>query len=113
MGLIIREGKILKQLTECFESDWSPTSAASNDAKETETPEASKSDVQRAAKVLAKELQPLTASVKKAVKKVVSEAGEDIMGDKRVKTAVKKMVKKAIKQAVKEVTDNAEAKEAE
>ena len=113
VGLIIRDGKILKQLMECFESDWTPTDSASDDAKETQAPEASKSDVQRAAKVLAKELQPLTASVKKAVKKVVSEAGEDIMGDKRVKSAVKKMVKKAIKQAVKEVADDAEAKEAE
>ncbi len=113
VGLIVRDGKILKQLTECFESDWTPTDAVSDDAKETQAPEASKSDVQRAAKVLAKELQPLAASVKKAVKKVVSEAGEDIMGDKRVKSAVKKMVKKAIKQAVKEVADDAEAKEEE
>ena len=62
--------------------------------------------------MLAKELHPLTATVKRAVKKVVAEAGDDIMGDKRVKSAVKKMVKKAIKQAVKEVADDAEAKEA-
>ena len=112
-GLIIRDGKILKQLMECFEADWAPGTTPFDDAKETATPEASKSEVQRAAKVLAKELQPLTATVKKAVKKVVSEAGEDIMGDKRVKSAVKKMVKKAIKQAVREVADDAEAKESE
>ena len=113
VGLIVRDGKIVKRLMECFESDWTPGSAPSNDVKESDVPEASKKDVQRAAKVLAKELQPLTASVKKAVKKVVSEAGEDVMGDKRVRSAVKKMVKKAIKQAVREVADDAEAKEAE
>jgi cardiolipin synthase len=111
VGMIIRDGKILKQLMDCFESDWAPTGAASDGAKE--APEASKNEAQRAAKVLAKELQPLAATVKKAVKKMVSEAGEDIMGDKRVKSAVKKMVKKAIKQAVREVADDAEAKEAE
>lgn len=113
LGLIIRDGKILKQLMECFESDWAPGSAPSDDAEETDAPEASKSEVQRAAKALAKELQPLTATVKKAVKRVVSEAGEDVMGDKRVRSAVKKMVKKAIKQAVREVADDAEAKEVE
>jgi phosphatidylserine/phosphatidylglycerophosphate/cardiolipin synthase-like enzyme len=113
VGLIVRDDKILKQLMECFESDWTPGSAPSNDAKETDAPEASKGEVQRAAKALAKELQPLTATVKKAVKRVVAEAGEDVMGDKRVKSAVKKMVKKAVKQAVREVADDTEAKEAE
>jgi cardiolipin synthase len=113
VGLIVRDGKIVKQMIECFETDWTPGSGPSNDVKETNAPAASKSEVQRAAKVLAKELQPLTATVKKAVEKVVSETGEDIMGDKRVKSAVKKLVKKAIKQAVKEVADDAEAKEAE
>lgn len=113
VGLIVRDAKVVKQLVECFESDWDSTPTGSDSAKETGTPQASKSEVQRAAKTLARELQPLTATVKKAVKRVVSEAGEDVMGDKRVKSAVKKLVKKAIKQAVREVADSAEAKEAE
>jgi phosphatidylserine/phosphatidylglycerophosphate/cardiolipin synthase-like enzyme len=111
VGLIIRESKILKQLMECFESDWESTDAASDAAlKKDQAPEAPKKEVQRAAKVLAKELHPLTATVKKAVKKAVAEAGEDIMGTKHVKSTVKKMVKKAIKQAVKEVSDAAAEK---
>ena len=105
VGLIIREKKIVKQLTECFESDWSSTDAATDSAMKKDQPEVPKKHVVRATKVLAKELHPLEATVKKAVKKVVAEAGEDVLGDKRVKTTVKKMVKKAIKQAVKEVAD--------
>jgi phosphatidylserine/phosphatidylglycerophosphate/cardiolipin synthase-like enzyme len=112
LGLIIRDSKILKQLLECFESDWKSTDAeADKSAKKDEMPEAQKKDVQRATKVLAKELHPLTATVRKAVKKAVAEAGEDIMGDKRVKTTVKKMVKKAIKQAVKEAADDSDKKD--
>jgi cardiolipin synthase A/B len=112
LGLIIRDSKILKQLLECFESDWESTDAeADTSAKKDEMPEAPKKDVQRATKVLTKELHPLTATVRKAVKKAVAEAGEDIMGDKRVKSTVKKMVKKAIKQAVKEASDNADTKD--
>ncbi len=116
LGLIIRDGKILKQLMECFQEDWDSTDAANDKAlKKDEASEAPKKHVRRATKVLARELHPLTATVKKAVKKVVAETGGDVLADKRVKTAVKKLVKKAIKQAVKEVTadgDEAESKPA-
>ena len=112
LGLIIKEAKIVKQLAECFESDWDSTDAvADSAAKKEQPPDAPHKDVQRAAKTLAKELHPLTATVRKAVKKVVAEAGEDILGDKRVKNTMKKMVKKAIKQAVREVADAADAKD--
>jgi len=105
VGLIIREKKIVKQLIECFESDWSSTDQITDGATKKDEPEVPKKHVVQATKVLAKELHPLEATVKKAVKRVVAEAGEDILGDKRVKTTVKKMVKKAIKQAVKEVAN--------
>jgi cardiolipin synthase len=105
VGLIIREKKIAKQLTDCFESDWSSTDAATDSAMKKDQPQVPEKHVVQAAKVLAKELHPLAATVKKAVKKVVAEAGEDVLGDKRIKTTVKKMVKKVIKQAVKEVAD--------
>lgn len=113
LGLIIREAKVLKQLTECFESDWKSTdgSTSKKDEDKNDVDDAPVKQVRRANKVLAKELHPLAATVRKAVKKVVAEAGHDIMGDKRVKGTVKKMVKKAIKQAVKEAADAAGAKE--
>ena len=105
VGLIFRESKIVKQLIDCFESDWSSTDGSTDSATKQDEPEVPKKHIVRAAKVLAKELHPLAATVKKAVKKVVAEAGEGILADKRVKTTVKKMVKKAIKQAVKEVAN--------
>ena len=105
VGLIIREKKIVKQLTDCFQSDWSSTDEATDSTMKKDDPEVPKKHVIRATKVLAKELHPLEATVKKAVKKVVAEAGEDILADKTVKTTVKKVVKKAIKQAVKEVAN--------
>lgn len=105
LGLIIRESKIVKQLIECFESDWSSTDGATDSAMKKDESDVPKKHIVRANKVLAKELHPLAATVKKAVKKVVAEAGEDVLGDKRVKSTVKKIVKKAIKQAVKEVAN--------
>jgi phosphatidylserine/phosphatidylglycerophosphate/cardiolipin synthase-like enzyme len=105
VGLIIREKKIVKQLIQCFESDWRFTDASTDSAMKKDEPEAPKQHIVRATKVLAKELHPLEATVKKAVRRVVAEAGEDVLGDKRVKTTVKKMIKKAIKQAVKEVAN--------
>jgi len=105
VGLIIREKKIVKQLTDCFESDWSSTDEATNSTMKKDKPEVPEKHVVQATKVLAKELHPLEATVKKAVKKAVAAAGEDILRNKRVKTTVKKVVKKAIKQAVKEVAN--------
>src|SRR6202023_2482809 len=100
-----RENKIVKRFTKLFEADWSSTDGATDSAMKKDEPEVPKKHVVRATKVLAKELHPLEATVKKAVKKVVAEAGQDVLADKRVKTTVKKMVKKAIKQAVKEVVN--------
>lgn len=111
LGLIIRDAKILKQLIECFESDWDSTDSVQNGAKKTGASEPAKRDVARVNKVLAKEFFPLAASVRKAVKRVAAEGGEEVLADKRVRSTVKKMVKKAIKQAVREVADAADEKE--
>ena len=81
VGLIIREKNIAKQLTDCFESDWSSTDRATDSAMKKDQPQVPEKHVVQAAKVLAKALHPMVATVKKAVKK---------------------MVKKIIKQAVKE-----------
>jgi phosphatidylserine/phosphatidylglycerophosphate/cardiolipin synthase-like enzyme len=106
LGLIINEAKIVKQLTDCFEADWNSTDGPRDEAEKKEAEEPLKKDVQRAAKALAKELHPITATVKKAVKKVMADAGEETMGNKEVKSTVKKMVKKAIKEAVKEAAES-------
>ena len=103
VGLIIRDKKIVKQLIQCFESDWNSSDATTDSAMKKDEPEVPKQHIVRATKVLAKELHPLEATVKKAVRRVVAEAGHEVLEDKRVKTTVKKLVKTAIKQAVKEV----------
>jgi cardiolipin synthase A/B len=106
LGLIINEAKIVKQLMDCFEADWNSTDGPRDEAEKKEAEEPLKKDVQRAAKALAKDLHPITATVKKAVKKVMADAGEETMGNKEVKSTVKKMVKKAIKEAVKEAAES-------
>jgi cardiolipin synthase len=108
LGLIVNDAKVVKQLVDCFESDWTSTDGARDMAEKKETEEPLKKDVQRAAKALAKELHPLTATVKKAVKKVMADAGEATIENKEVKSTVKKMVKKAIKEAVKEAAESEE-----
>src|SRR6202040_4331524 len=64
VGLIIREKKIVKQLTECFESDWSSTDAATDSGMKKDQPEVPKKQVVQATKVLAKELHPLEPTAK-------------------------------------------------
>lgn len=103
LGLIVHEGKIVKALNDVFESDWKSTSDAKEPQETAESrPVVEKKEAEQVAQVLAKELHPVAATVKKAVKKVVAKAGEDILVDDRVKDTVKKVVKKAIKQAIKE-----------
>jgi hypothetical protein len=45
VGLIIRESKIVKELTKCFESDWSSTDRATDNAMKKDEPEIPKKHV--------------------------------------------------------------------
>ncbi len=116
VGLIVRDAGTVKTLLDTFESDWKKTSAgAAKDApppKEAgdELPaEASPKEVAKAVKVFAKELEPLTVKVKKAVHKAVVQAGEDVLHDKSVKDTMKKVAKQAIKEAVKTAVKEAKS----
>ena len=116
MGLIVRDAKVVKKLIDTFESDWTTTSAeegagvAERDgqlprlqpAVRPTTVAVSDKDAQKAVQVFTKELDPLAATVKKAVRKAVAKAGDDVLHDKDVKDTMKKVVKKAVKEAVKE-----------
>ena len=115
VGLIVKDTGVVKQLIECFESDWKSTdTAVEPSSKEKDRPDEAKGPrveekhVEKVKKVLAKELEPLHATVRKAVKKVVAEAGEEVLEDKRVKSTVKKLVKKAVKRAVREAAADAD-----
>jgi phosphatidylserine/phosphatidylglycerophosphate/cardiolipin synthase-like enzyme len=129
LGLIIHDAKAVKKLVDTFESDWVPTrrkkekaipkekkshqQAADDDQEKVEKAE-NKQQVQTekqaevAVKALKHELNPLAASVKKAVRKAVAKAGDDVLKDKDVKDTMKKVVKKAVKDAVKEATQESD-----
>lgn len=115
LGLIVRDAKIVKKLAETFESDWNykVTAKKPSQAKtERQDPqeaseEATERQAAKAVKILAKELDPLTSSVKKAVRKVVSKAGQEVLHDNDMKDTVKKVVRRAVKRAVKEAVQEA------
>ena len=115
LGLVVQDPKVVKQLIDTFESDWSSTSAqrvpmpSEAVAAAVEEPTtASSRETAKAVAVFTKELQPLAATVKKAVRRAVVKAGEDVLHDLDVKDTMKKVVKQAIKEAVKDAVHEAE-----
>jgi cardiolipin synthase len=115
LGLVIQDPKAVKALIDTFESDWTSTStqrvpippdAATEPLEEPTT--ASPMATAKAVAIFTKELQPLAATVKKAVRQAVVRAGEDVLHDKDVKDTMKKVVKQAIKEAVKDAVHDAQ-----
>jgi len=115
LGLVIQDPKAVKALIDTFESDWTSTStqrvpippdAATEPLEEPTT--ASPKATAKAVAIFTKELQPLAATVKKAVRQAVVRAGEDVLHDKDVKDTMKKVVKQAIKEAVKDAVHDAQ-----
>jgi cardiolipin synthase len=103
LGLIVRDSKIIKRLIDTFESDWAANEATKERKVENqETPVAPNKDTEKATKILAQEMRPISVTLKKAVKKAVADAGEEAFEQTMVKKTVKKMVKKAVKEAVRE-----------
>ena len=115
LGLIVQDPKAVKQLVDTFESDWTSTSAQrvplppdAAGAPVEEPTTASPRETAKAVAIFTKELQPLAATVKKAVRQAVVKAGEDVLHDKDVKDTMKKVVKQAIKEAVKDAVHEAQ-----
>lgn len=115
LGLIIQDAKAVKKLVDTFETDWAstceknaPAPPKEPDAPKDEPAAVSEKEAEKAVQVLTKELDPLAASVKKAVRKAVAKAGDDVLHDKGVKDTMKKVVKKAVKEAVKEAVQDAQ-----
>jgi hypothetical protein len=103
LGLIVRDSKIVKGLIDTFESDWAANEATKERKVENEeTPVTPNKDTEKATKILAQEMRPISVTLKKAVKKAGADAGEEAFDQTIVKKTVKKMVKKAVKDAVKE-----------
>lgn len=116
LGLIIQDAAALKKLVDTFEIDWATPSTKDEpalpkeiiDVSQNGLPPLSDERAERVVEVLTKELDPLAATVKKAVRKAVAQAGDDVLHDKEVKDTVKRVVKKAMKEAVKEAVQDAQ-----
>jgi cardiolipin synthase A/B len=98
LGLIVKERGVIGKLVETFEKDW-----GANERQEAKT----KSPIRQKEtpidkEKLAKKLDPLNESIKRAVKKVVKENGHKVIADDENKETLKQAVKKTVKQAFKE-----------
>jgi len=108
LGLIIKDTKAVKALIATFESDWVAPKVKSAPAEQKASANAPAAASGKEAAMSPKELDPLAASVKKAVKKAVAASGEDMLADNDVKHEMKKVVKQAVKEAVKEAVQDAQ-----
>jgi phosphatidylserine/phosphatidylglycerophosphate/cardiolipin synthase-like enzyme len=120
VGLVIRDPKAVKMLGDTFEADWlgAAASHATVPTQAVELPavgpaDVSSRDIAEAVKVFTKELQPLAATVKKAVREAVVKAGDDVLHDKDVKGTMRQVVKQAVKAAVKEAVRDVQGAEPE
>lgn len=102
VGLIFRDGRVIRRLIETFELDWD----GEKDSAPLKVTSETSQNMEKAVQIFMKELPPLTTRMKKAVKKVVAVAGQEAFADKKVKQAVKKVVKKAVKEAIREAAES-------
>ena len=98
LGLIVKERGVISRLLETFEKDWEVNEAQDEKAK------SSGHEIQKPldSRKLAKKLDPLNESIKRAVKRVVRENGHKLIADDETKETLKQAVKKTVKQAFKE-----------
>lgn len=115
VGLIIDDAKSVAKLVDIFETDWA--SACEKNAlaapKDPETRKehsvtVSAKEEEKTQQALAKEMDPLAATVKRAVRIAVAKAGDDMLHDNGVKDTMKRVVKQAVKEAVKEAVRDAQ-----
>ena len=106
LGLIVKERGVIGKLVETFEKDWGANEAQAEKAKPSVREKQKPLDTRK----LAKDLDPLNESIKRAVKKVVKENGHKIIADDETKETLKQAVKKTVKQAFKEAMQETAAR---
>lgn len=115
VGLIIDDAKSVAKLVDIFETDWA-SACEKNALAAPKDPETRKEhsvtvsarEEEKTQQALAKEMDPLAATVKKAVRIAVAKAGDDMLHDNGVKDTMKRVVKQAVKEAVKEAVRDAQ-----
>jgi phosphatidylserine/phosphatidylglycerophosphate/cardiolipin synthase-like enzyme len=115
VGLIIDDAKSVAKLVDIFETDWA-SACEKNALAAPKDPETRKEhsvtvsarEEEKTQQALAKEMDPLAATVKRAVRIAVAKAGDDMLHDNGVKDTMKRVVKQAVKEAVKEAVRDAQ-----
>lgn len=105
LGLIVTERLIVNRLAAKFEDDWNANEGQSPQARAPEVDDRAAPKTRK----LAKKLNPISDSIKRAVKKVVIENGKEILTDEETKETFKQAVKKTVKQAFKEAVEETAA----
>lgn len=108
LGLIVKERSTVSKLAETFEKDWGASERQEEKEKKKEPVREKQEPIDT--KKLAKKLDPLNESIKRAVKKVVKENGDKVIADNENKEALKQAVKKTVKQAFKEAVQETAAR---
>ncbi len=104
IGIIVRDTKVVNTLLATFEKDWAATGFADSHAAVKEDDAAPLPKMtEKEVRALAKELPPLTITVKEAIKKAVRKSGNETLDHEEMASTVKGAVKKAVKEAVKEM----------
>jgi hypothetical protein len=115
VGLIIDDAKLVAKLVGIFETDWASACEKNalalpkdSDTRKGHSVTVSAKETEKTVQALAKKLDPLAATVKRAVKIAVAKAGDDMLHDNGVKDTMKRVVKQAVKEAVKEAVQDAQ-----
>ena len=115
VGIIIDDAKSVTKLIAVFEADWSsaceknvPVSSKDSETRKEHPVAGSEREEEKSHQTLAREMNPLAATVKRAVRLAVAKAGEDMLHDNDVKDTMKRVVKQAVKEGVKEAVRDAQ-----
>jgi phosphatidylserine/phosphatidylglycerophosphate/cardiolipin synthase-like enzyme len=104
IGIIVRDKRVVNTLLATFERDWAASGFVdSHAAVKKDEAESPPKMTEKGVRELAKEMSPLTVTVKEAIKKAVRESGNEAVNQEEMASTVKSAVKKAVKQAVKEM----------
>ena len=115
VGIIIDDAKSVAKLIAVFEADWSsaceknvPVSSKDSETRKEHPVAGSEREEEKSHQTLARDMNPLAATVKRAVRLAVAKAGEDMLHDNDVKDTMKRVVKQAVKEGVKEAVRDAQ-----
>ena len=97
VGVIVRDSKVVRGLSDTFEADWS-AKRLEDEAK------ATPKEIQKSLKATVEKLSPLDPLVKEAIAEVVSKTdGSATLNTQEMKETVEKAVKEAVRERVQEM----------